>query len=62
MKGDRFKELYKERGYNQTNFAKEIGMNRSFLSQVESEAEKLQKKYVKESRIVSQNTFQRKKN
>ncbi len=47
MKGDRFKELYKERGFNQTSFAKEIGMNRSFLSQVESGAEKLPKKYVK---------------
>lgn len=42
---NKIKEIREKRGYTQTDFAKKIGMNRSFLSQVESGQEKVPNKY-----------------
>ncbi len=46
MKGEKIKLFREQLGSSQTDFAKKIGMNRSFLSQIESGEAKIPKKYI----------------
>lgn len=46
MKGWKLKELREQKKYSQTNFAQKIGMNRTFLSQIESGEAKIPRKYI----------------
>lgn len=43
---NRIKELREQKGYNQTEFAKRIGMSRTFLSLVEDGKKKLSRKFI----------------
>jgi transcriptional regulator with XRE-family HTH domain len=46
LKGEKIKLFREQLGSSQTDFAKKIGMNRSFLSQIESGEAKIPKRYV----------------
>ncbi len=46
MKGEKIKIFREQLGCSQTDFAKKIGMNRSFLSQIESGEAKIPNKYI----------------
>ncbi len=46
MIGGKVKLFREQLGYSQTDFAKKIGMNRSFLSQIESGEAKIPKRYI----------------
>ena len=46
MKGEKIKLFREQLGCSQTDFAKKIGMNRSFLSQIESGEAKIPSKYI----------------
>jgi transcriptional regulator with XRE-family HTH domain len=52
LKANKLKELREQKGYSQTEFAKEIGLSRSFLAQIESGKGKLPEKYIEKTCLL----------
>ncbi len=52
MKLNKLKEIRERKGYSQTEFANKIGLNRSFLAQIESGKAKMPEKYIEKTCII----------